>query len=213
MAEGLATSNGSRPKMIDDRNFGSKGRQAILVLGMHRSGTSAVAGVVAGLGASAPNNQMAADEYNAKGYLESTAIHEFNDRVLASTGSNWRDWEPFDPHWTSSPFASSFAAEFPGLIEREFGDAQTLVIKDPRICRMVPFWVEQLRTIDVEPKAILVVRHPLEVASSLSKRNTFSLRVSLLIWLRYLLDAELHSRELARTWVHYNDLLDDWRGT
>jgi hypothetical protein len=199
--------------MTDDRDLETKRRQAILVLGMHRSGTSAVAGVMAGLGASAPKTQMAADEHNAKGYLESTAIHEFNDRILASAGSNWRDWEPFDPHWMDSPFAAGFAAEFPDLIQSEFGDAKTLLVKDPRICRLVPFWVEQLRAIDVEPKAILVVRHPLEVASSLAKRNSFSLRVSLLIWLRYLLDAELHSREIGRTWVHYDDLLADWRGT
>jgi hypothetical protein len=187
-------------------------RQALLVLGMHRSGTSALAGVLARLGATSPKTLIAADQHNVKGYLESPAIVDFDDRILTTAGSNWPDWEPFDQHWISSPFAQSFAAEFPGLIESEYDAASLLLIKDPRISRIVPFWLDQLQMIGIEPKAVLTVRDPLEVAASLAKRNHFSTRVSLLIWLRYLLDAELYTRQIPRSWIHYDDLLKDWRG-
>ena len=188
-------------------------RQAVLVLGMHRSGTSAVAGVISRLGAPLPTTQIAADDRNPKGYSESSAVADFNDRLLASGGSSWRDWQPFDPHWIRSPFAEPFAAEFPSLIANEFGDARLFVVEDPRICRILPFWLHQLERLEIVPEVVLTVRNPLEVAASLEKRDNFSARVSLLLWLRYLLEAEAGTRGLRRAWVHYDDLLRDWRGT
>jgi len=78
----------------------SKGkRQAVLVLGMHRSGTSALAGVIARLGAALPKTQVRADLNNKRGYGESSELVQFHERLLASAGSGWRDWERFDPNW------------------------------------------------------------------------------------------------------------------
>ena len=196
-----------------DAGKSKSARQAILVLGMHRSGTSAIAGFISKLGAEAPKTLIPADEYNQHGYMESATLIQFNDRLLASAGSSWRDWEPFDPNWINSPLAETFAAEFPALIEAEFGDAPLFIVKDPRISLIVPFWLQQLTRLAIEPKVILTVRHPLEVAESLAKRNDFSTKISLLIWLRYMLNAESHTRSAVRTWIHFDDLLKDWRST
>jgi hypothetical protein len=187
-------------------------RQAVLVLGMHRSGTSALAGVIGRLGAGLPKNQVKATPFNQRGYGESKTINQFNDGLLASTGSDWRDFEQFDPHWMASPFAPSYAQAARRLIEAEFGDAPVIVLKDPRICRIVPFWLEQLAALEFDTYAVLSVRNPLEVAASLERRDGVPLRIALLLWLRHVLDAEATTRRLPRAWVKYDELLSDWRG-
>ena len=67
-------------------------RIAVLVAGMHRSGTSLLTQVLVGLGCDAPKTLMAADEHNASGYWESTPIAALNDALLQSAGSSWDDW-------------------------------------------------------------------------------------------------------------------------
>ena len=64
-------------------------RTAYLVLGMHRSGTSALANVLALAGASLPREVMPADSHNARGYFEPWRIAVFNDRRLAAAGTSW----------------------------------------------------------------------------------------------------------------------------
>ena len=75
----------------------------------------------------------------------------------------------------------------------------------------MPFWLEQLRRLKIAPKLVLTLRNPLDVAASLESRDRFSTKISLLLWLRYLLDAEAATRGLPRSWVHYEDLMSDWR--
>ena len=58
-------------------------RSAIVILGMHRSGTSALAGVLNMLGCDLPETLMPANAYNEKGYFESNAIRLLNDRVCS----------------------------------------------------------------------------------------------------------------------------------
>jgi len=188
-------------------------KQAVLVLGMHCSGTSALAGVIGRLGAALPKTQSKKPTLvNAKGYGESTAISKFNEGLLTSTGSDWRDFEPFDPYWMRSPFVPSFARKARRLIEAEFGDAPVIVLKDPRLCRIVPFWLEQLRALGFEIYVVMSVRNPLEVAASLNRRDGVRPRIALLLWLRHVLDAEATTRHLPRAWVKYDELLSDWRG-
>src|SRR5436190_24366588 len=69
----------------------SPARTAYLVLGMHRSGTSAVTQLLALAGASLPENVMAGDEHNAKGYFEPWKIAILNDARLRAAGAAWDD--------------------------------------------------------------------------------------------------------------------------
>lgn len=186
-------------------------REAILVLGMHRSGTSALTGMLAKLGARKPRTLLPAAEDNPEGFWESEALMHFHDALLASAGGEWRDWEPFNPDWAGSAVSGQFAEQLPSLLEREFGDARLLLVKDPRICRFVPFWLSTLRDLAIDPKVIIPVRDPVEVADSLARRNGFSQVRSLLSWLRHVLDAEHATRGGVRVVTFYEDLLRDWR--
>jgi hypothetical protein len=186
-------------------------RQALLVLGMHRSGTSAFTGLLIQLGAQGPRTLMQPDEHNPLGFWESDAFCAFHERLLHAAGTAWDGWTRFTPNDLGTETAAQFADGFRALLQREFGDAPLFVVKDPRICRFVPFWLRNLAEADITPAAIITVRSPLEVAQSLAARNGFLLEQSLLLWLRHMLDAEFETRTINRSVVRYRDLLEDWR--
>ena len=186
-------------------------RQALLVLGMHRSGTSALSGFLVRLGARAPRTLMPARPDNPRGHFESDAFFEFNERLLHAAGTSWDSWRRLDPEWFDRPIARPFEAEFRRLLAEEFGDAHLFVIKDPRISRFAAFWIRQLRAERVEPAIVFSVRNPLDVARSLTDRDGFSTERGLLIWLRHVLDAEAATRTVCRAFVRYEDLLKDWK--
>ena len=186
-------------------------REALIVLGMHRTGTSALSGVLAMLGAQVAKSLMPPTPDNPKGYWESTAIMKFHDRVLKSAGTCWSDWDDFNPHWIDSPAGSTFLDDISSLLEAEYGDSPLILIKDPRMCRLFPMWVTALKQLGISPKVVIPLRHPVEVARSLEVRDHLTRNQASLLWLRHLLDAEHSSRAVLRAFVRYSDLLDDWR--
>jgi hypothetical protein len=187
-------------------------RQAILVLGMHRSGTSALGGVLNALGAGAPKTLMAPHSENPRGFFESGALADAHDALLTSVGSSWHDWQPFNPQWIGSDIAEQHRQKIKALLIDEFGDAALIFVKDPRICRFVPFTLSVLSELDISPVAMLPLRNPLEVAYSLRRHRDFALSKSLLLWFRHVLEAEYHSRHLPRYFLSYEKFLTDWRG-
>lgn len=187
-------------------------RVGVLVLGMHRSGTSALTRMISLLGADLPSNIMPACEGNITGFWESTNVLQVNDGILASGGSQWADWRRFNPAWIRSPAKEPQKARALEIFEKDFGQSPIFVLKDPRICRILPFWLEVLRDFQAETKCVLPIRHPLEVAASLKRRDGFTPAKSLVLWLRHVLDAELGTRGMQRSLISYDELLNDWRG-
>jgi hypothetical protein len=186
-------------------------RQAILVLGMHRSGTSAIGGVISALGVAGPKTLMDPNRYNLRGHFESAPLTAAHDELLASAGSRWDDWRQFNPQWIRSEAAAPHRQKIKALLIEEFGDELLIFIKDPRICRFVPFTLSILAELNVSPMAILPVRNPLEVACSLKRRDKFAPSTSILLWLRHVLDAEFHSRHMPRYFLPYESFLTNWR--
>ena len=132
------------------------GRIGVLVLGMHRSGTSALTRVLNLLGCDLPKTLMGANKTNEAGHWESLPICRLNDEILSSAGSNWHDWLAFNPGWYSSPRAAEYKEKALALLEEEFGQSRLFVLKDPRICRFAPFWLDVLETAGVKPVVIRV---------------------------------------------------------
>lgn len=186
-------------------------RHALVVLGMHRSGTSALAGMLARLGADLPARQMVPTPDNPKGYYEFDPLRLLNDRILASAGSSWDDWTRIPQGWYSGPRAPAFHAEARAMLASEFGDSPFFVFKDPRVCRLWPFWRNVLAADGITPFPILALRHPLEVADSLSRRYSIAPSLARLIGLRHQLDAEYATRGTPRVFVRYDQVLSDWR--
>lgn len=188
-------------------------RPALLVLGMHRSGTSALAGVLGRAGFALPQELMPPTEHNPRGYFESTRIFRLNDALLAAAGSSWDDWRAFDADWHLSPAAEPFHAEAQEALAAEFPGTAPIVLKDPRICRLLPFWTRALTEAGFRPLAVCTHRPAREVGASLARRNGWPEARGLLLWLRHVLDAEAQTRGRPRVFVSYDGLLADWRGT
>lgn len=185
-------------------------RTALIVLGMHRSGTSVLTRVLSLMGADLPASLMGPSPNNPTGYWESHVVRDFNDRLLAVIGSYWDDWRALPEGWDRSPKVAEFTDEAAELLETEFGTSGFLVLKDPRVSRLMPFWDQVLRAQGLVPRPVLSLRHPMEVAASLAQRNDFAPELSYLLWLRYMLDAERASRGQARVVVSYETVMNNW---
>ncbi|WP_217575895.1 class I SAM-dependent methyltransferase [Mesorhizobium sp. GbtcB19] len=187
-------------------------REAILILGMHRSGTSVLGGMVNALGVAGPHSLMSGDRHNPTGYWESLRLNAATNDLLAAAGSGWHDWLPLDPGWMASEVAQGHRHRIEAILESEFGDAALFFIKEPRSCRFLPWMSSILADMRIDTAALLPIRNPLEVAYSIERRDGFPVAGSLLVWLRHVLDAELHSRHMPRSFLLYEDLLADWQG-
>jgi hypothetical protein len=186
-------------------------RTAYLVLGMHRSGTSAVTQVLALAGASLPENVMAGDEHNAKGYFEPWKIAMFNDGRLRAGGAAWDDIFAFPYRPLTTKAERTWLNRAEALFDEEYGEVRYPLLKDPRVTVLMPFWRTVLTELEVGARCVIPVRHPLAVAGSLARRNGFAAEKSVLIWSAYMLAAEAYTRNLPRAFVSYDGLLGDWR--
>ena len=186
-------------------------RQAILVLGMHRSGTSALAGVIDAMGAAGPKTLLPPHDTNPRGFFESLPLVIAHEEMLASASSCWHDWRQLNPQCIHSRAAERHRQKIKALLIDEFGDEPLIFIKDPRICRFVPFMSSILAEMNISPVAFLPLRNPLEVAYSLKRRDDIALPKSLLLWLRHVLEAEYHSRHMPRCFLPFENFLIDWR--
>ena len=181
-------------------------RKCVLVLGMHRSGTSATARAIGALGAALPRNPLPSAPDNAQGYWEPAALVALNDRLLADLGTGWDDWRHADTARLSPEALDNYRRLVADIITQEFGDAQTITLKDPRICRLLPFYLDVLEKLGFEVVPVLVWRNPLAVAMSLNRRAPMALHTAGLLWLRHCLDAEFHTRGLVRAVINYDTL-------
>ena len=184
-------------------------QKAYLVLGMHRSGTSAATQLLALAGAQLPDNVMPGDEHNARGYFEPWRVAVFNDRRLRAGGGAWDD--PFAFPYRPTPDEAGWRSEAAELFRREYRGAKTPLLKDPRVSVLMPLWRPVLEGERLSLRCVIPVRHPLAVAGSLERRDQFPTAKSVLLWMTYMLAAEVGSRDLPRAFLDYDSLLADWR--
>jgi len=160
----------------------------VFVLGMHRSGTSAIANLIASLGFDAGDNLMPADDYNPKGYWEDNDVYRLNNDILSAISLNWDDTEKFQFRKVSvflDYLTETFSERALAIVHKKLQKSAKIIIKDPRFSILMPFWITILNQIEAEKYYILVHRNPISVSKSLSKRNKFSKEHSLQLWYYY----------------------------
>ena len=185
----------------------STGRRALLVLGMHRSGTSALARVLNLLGADLGPSLLPANADNEAGFWEPREIVALHDELLAALGSAWHDPRPLPEDALAGEAVRPFRARLEAILRRDFADAPVVGMKDPRLCRLVPLWREVLTEAGLTPAFALTCRHPDEVAASLAARDGMNPAAARLLWLEHVLAAERDSRGAMRAFVTYDGLL------
>lgn len=156
---------------------------------MHRSGTSAVAGSLAALGVEFGEHLIPAEaDVNARGFWEHAALVALNDRILGELGHRWDDVRPLPDDWRSRPQVAAVRAEIADLLASEFGATPLWAFKDPRLCLLLPLWLDLLAEREIDCRLVVVVRHPEEVAKSLERRDGMSRAKALLLWFRHQLE-------------------------
>lgn len=193
-------------------NAAPAARTAYLVLGMHRSGTSAVTQLLALAGASLPANVMPGDAHNEKGYFEPWKIAIFNDERLRAGGSAWDDIFAFPYRTLPKALEQDWQDRAGKLFDAEYRRATWPLMKDPRATVLLPLWRAVLAERGIGVRCVIPVRHPLAVAASLARRDGFAAAKSVLVWSGYMLAAEAYTRDLPRAFTAYDALLSDWRG-
>lgn len=181
----------------------------LIVLGMHRSGTSATAGFFSYFDFFPGLRLLSSNEFNPKGYFESTQIVLENDHLLRLFGlSNWNDVRPliFD---MENDFMSEWIASAINIFQGEYKDKERKILKDPRICRLLPVWKEIFSDLGEKTQYMITLRNPADVIASLSRRDGMHPNQSAFLYAIYLIDAERHSRGEARALVRYAELLNN----
>ncbi|MBL4591453.1 MAG: glycosyltransferase [Phycisphaerales bacterium] len=216
--------NSSNPANMPEADRPSK-PSAILVLGMHRSGTSAVTGALGLLGPQMPSDPLPpVPDANATGYWESASIVVTHDRLLSEIGLRWdmpmlsaigqHDiLKQIDSASVNTDWVEQLARCVRDSFSLSDASAPPIVIKDPRMCRLVPLWKRVLKTLDTKPLFVLPIRNPSEVAASLKNRDGLELGKSLWIWLDHVLREEFETRGHPRVFLSYSSLLSDWKTT
>ncbi|MEI9963388.1 MAG: hypothetical protein WDM92_00375 [Caulobacteraceae bacterium] len=170
----------------------------LMVLGMHRSGTSATTRTLSLLGAALPKELLEANQYNPTGYWEPSRLRTLHDDLLRELDIRWDDWSAIDADWFRSPLARRYAREFAAFLADEFRNEPLFVLKDPRACRFVRLWRQAFDQAGMELKPVLALRNPMDVASSLAERDGMPETKAVFLWLRYMLEAEAGTRGLSR---------------
>jgi O-antigen biosynthesis protein len=185
--------------------------KAILVTGMHRSGTSVLARIINLHGAAIGSRLLEATSDNAGGYWENWHVVMFHERVLRELGIAWDSACAIPASWAATEQFSNYVDELCELITSEFGGQQLWMVKDPRLCRLLPLWIAALDKLGIEPNFVFETRHPEEVVGSLIKRDSLGAGIASMLWLDYLREAVVATHGHKRTMLIYDDVLSDWQ--
>ncbi len=192
-------------------------KSVLLVLGMHRSGTSALTRVLSLCGGALPRTLFeAVPGDNERGYWESRRLIEYHEALLSRIGTTMIAEHPIDPAWFDSKDARVAQSELLRIVHDEWGrglfsQSRCWLIKEPRICRLLPLWRRVLHRTGRRVSVLHAMREPAEVAASLFTRDGMSTALSQRAWMEHVLLAERYTRDLPRAFVSYDLLMGDWR--
>lgn len=156
--------------------------ELVVILGMHRSGTSLLTASLEALGFDLRLENDVRDESNPTGYKEQREIRAFNDRLLSHLETSWDDWSFRSGliNWDSAELYP-WIQEALQILARVFQGSQKSALKDPRITTLFPFWQRVLYRTTWQVRFILAIRNPEEVAISQVTRATVDPDRNLLI--------------------------------
>jgi hypothetical protein len=184
-------------------------KRLILVLGMHRGGTSAVTRGLVALGVSLGERLMPAHAVNEKGFFEDLDIYELDEALLAALGDTWHGFLPIAPERFAEPSLQPLRDQALALLRAKLAASPLYGIKDPRLPRLLPLWLAAAREAQADVSSLIVLRHPRAVAASLEKVAGFRAEKSDLLWLQTMLAAEAGTRGMRRVVVDDEAVLAD----
>ncbi len=183
----------------------------IAITGMHRSGTSMVTRALHDSGlhliGSGAEELIDAAEDNPEGFWENKAIVACNDELLEATGGSWDHPPDLPPQAVDDPRVTHIAEASIAAITA-LSEHDRWGFKDPRLCLTAAYWLDLVP----ELRFIICVRHPLEVALSLKRRNQNSYSLGLALWERYYSSVLALIPPGQRLVTHYDTFFSDPEG-
>ena len=173
-------------------------KRAVVVLGMHRSGTSAISRALSFYGYRQPRDLMPEQPDNPLGFWEPMGVVRLNNQILETLGGAWDRPGPFlaqgqgldeSRRTVAAAVESRWLESACGVLTSSFAGAGAIVVKDPRLTLLQPLWDRALAATGYRSAYVLIYRNPLEVAASLRDRNGIGPRRAMQLWVHYVLEA------------------------
>lgn len=185
----------------------------IVVIGMHRSGTSSVANALhkLGLDLGESGDLLEPNDFNSEGYWEHVKVLELDNHSLEAFGLSYERLEPITESWLELPQAKRVLSEIESVLSTNFGGKALWGWKEPRSSVLLPFYNEAFKALNLDPTYVICVRGPLGVSGSLSKREGFTTNHAMGLWLSYTLASLKFSLGYNRSVVIYENFLSDPR--
>lgn len=184
-------------------------KHIVIVLGMHRSGTSAITRGLQVLGVELGNHLMpAAEGNNAKGFWEDMDAHALNEDIFKALGRSWHSWTPITSRDLQLPGIERLKLRAVELLREKLHNTDCFGLKDPRISLTLPFWESVFSHLEVRTSYIVACRHPMSVAQSLAKRDGLATEKAYHLWLIHTLGSLSGNQADARVAVDYDLLMN-----
>lgn len=197
------------PRTTTPGNRTEQASTGFVVLGMHRSGTSALTRLLHEAGADLGSRILPGSEGNEEGHWEDAFAVETDERLLADLGYSWDDVRQLPDDWIRSDAATRARLQIRDYLASSRFPQPVWAIKDPRMSLLAELWLGAMADAGSQPGVVLLARHPHEVAASLATRDGMAHGKGMLSWARHMLAAERASRGLPRIFVTYDQLIDD----
>ncbi len=148
----------------------------ILVVGMHRSGTSLIGSILQRLGIAMPGELISGDQHNPTGYYERADITALQEELLISLGHWWPSASgvfPLPSDWLELPVSQTARQQLHQWLKKDLDQQNhAWAIKDPRTSLLLPLWQQVAAELNIPLKVVLSVRDPAEVMVSLLQRDS-----------------------------------------
>jgi lipopolysaccharide biosynthesis protein len=182
----------------------------IIVLGMHRCGTSSITRALKVLGVSLGSRLMPpAGDNNSKGFFEDIDFNEINIEILRILGHEWHSLKPVSRLEFSNPQLAPLKLRAVEMVREKMEALDLFAVKDPRMARTMPFWEEVFQHLGYEYKFVVAVRNPANAARSLAKRDSFDLVKGYLLWQEHMVLSLKYSNHKPRVIVDYDNLMQN----
>ena len=187
------------------------GTAGLLIVGMHRSGTSALSRILELGGANIGDRLVGGSAGNAAGHFEDAFAVEVHERLLSAFGTRWDEPFGLPREWAASELAADAQARILHYLKDDRRRHRFWAVKDPRLSLFANLWLGAAREARADIGVVHLVRHPAEVAASLEARDGIGFGTAMLLWFDYTLSALVATRGVSATYVTYPQLLADWR--
>ncbi|MGP7735181.1 hypothetical protein [Oceanimonas smirnovii] len=183
-------------------------KQLVVVLGMHRSGTSALTRSLQVLGVDLGDNLLPANaQVNAKGFWEDREILQFNVELMSVLGLDWDNLAIISPELCNSEQVRVYVPGAVALLKKKMQHTACFGLKDPRMSVLLPFWKQVFDLLGLDVFYIIAARHPLSIVQSLAKRDNMLPEQTLPLWQNYMLSCLWYTRGERCLVVEYENIL------